>query len=236
MRCSDLLLRRICLIGCEVVSLFTAVVLLLDGEYSRLPLALFTLILVWMPRLAEVVLHCRLHPLLYLLGSLYTLGPMAGQCWGFYYATGWWDKLLHICGGVLFAVLGVYLCRKLGHGQSGVLLCAVFALSLSIAVSAVWEFVEFGSDRLLHTDMQRDSVVTAIYSYDLGDAPGVVGHVESIQGVLVNGQPLPEEGYLDIGLIDTMTDMMLESLGAAVFCAAYLLDRGKHPLILDQAS
>lgn len=78
MRCSDLLLRWICLIGCEVVSLFTAVVLLLDGEYSRLPLALFTLILVWMPRLAEVVLHCRLHPLLYLLGSLYTLGPMAG--------------------------------------------------------------------------------------------------------------------------------------------------------------
>lgn len=116
------------------------------------------------------------------------------------------------------------------------MLCAVFALSLSIAVSAVWEFVEFGSDRLLHTDMQRDSIVTAIYSYDLGGAPGVVGHVESIQDVLVNGQPLPAEGYLDIGLIDTMTDMMLESLGAAVFCAAYLLDRGKHPLILDQAS
>lgn len=219
---------------CYVFILYTIVRLAVSGQYSRIATAAFALILVLLPLGAEVVLRCRMHPVLYLFGTLYALGPMLGKCYELYYSTGWWDKLLHICGGVMFAILGVYLCQKLSRGSGSLLLCAAFALCLSIAVSAVWEFVEFGCDQLLHTDMQRDSVITAIHSYTLSDTLGYVAHAEGIQTVLVDGAPLPVAGYLDIGLLDTMMDMMLESLGAAVTCAAFLLDRGKHLLIWER--
>ena len=78
-------------------------------------------------------------------------------------------------------------------------------------------------------DMQDDMLVTHLTSYLLGESVGVTGSVENIQSVVVNGIQLP--GYIDIGLTDSMLDMMLESLGALVTCLLILLDKGKHPLI-----
>ncbi len=34
---------------------------------------------------------------------------------------------------------------------------------------------------------------------------------------MINGQPLGVNGYIDIGLIDTMKDMFVNLIGAAVF-------------------
>ena len=75
--------------------------------------------------------------------------------------------------------------------------------------------------------MQRDTIVYAIHSYDLGEATGVIGSIDRIESVIVNGLPL--EGYIDIGLIDTMGDMMIETLGAAVYAAVFALDKERHP-------
>lgn len=103
----------------------------------------------------------------------------------------------------------------------------LFAVLFSISVSALWEFYEYGMDRWFGTDMQRDTLVTAIRSYDLGDAVGVIGSIDQIDSVIVNGVAL--EGYIDIGLIDTMGDMMIETAGAVVYAAVFALDRGRHP-------
>lgn len=227
-------IRGISIILCEIITLYTIVMLCITKQFSRLPLAPVTILLILLPEGIERLLHCRIHTGLYVFSILYALGPMLGQCHNFYYTISWWDKLLHICGGVLFAIIGLYLCKLMNRGQSPILLCAVFALCFSIAISAVWEFVEFSSDQLLQTDMQDDSVITAIHSYILGDSLGTTGSIENIRSVVVDGTPLPVTGYIDIGLLDTMADMILESLGAAVTCAVYLLDKGKHSLIHDR--
>jgi len=78
-------------------------------------------------------------------------------------------------------------------------------------------------------DMQDVLLVTHLTSYQLGEGVGVIVSIENIQSVVVNGITLP--GYIDIGLTDSMLDMMLESLGALVTCLLILLDNGKHPLI-----
>ena len=224
-------IRGIGVFLCEAFALYTIVMLLVTKQYSRLPLAFATIPLILMPEIIERLLHCRMAPGLYVFGLLYAIGPMLGQCHNFYYTISWWDKLLHICGGVMFAIMGVYLCKFLNHENQNILLCAVFALCFSIALSAVWEFVEFGSDRLLHTDMQDDSVITSIHSYILGDSVGTTGSIGQISTVVIDGTPLPVTGYIDIGLLDTMADMLLESLSALVTCVIYLLDKEKHPLI-----
>lgn len=215
----------------ELFAIGTIVFLLVAKRYSRLPLAVGTLLLVLLPAAMERVFHCRLCLPVYIFALAYAVGPMLGQCWNFYYTISWWDKLLHIFGGVMFAIAGAYFFELLTKRKDNFLAGAIFALCFSVAVAAVWEFVEFGADRFLGMDMQDDMVFTNITSYLLGDGIGVTGSIENIQSVIVNGVPLPVAGYIDIGLTDSMLDMMLESLGALITCLLILFDKGRHPLI-----
>ena len=56
--------------------------------------------------------------------------------------------------------------------------------------------------------------------------------IENITEVTVNGQLLGEGGYLDIGLVDSMMDMLVETVGALAVSLYALFDRQRHPLLL----
>jgi len=213
----------------ESLVIGTAVFLVVTKQYSRLPLAFGTIGLILLPAVMERLLQCRLCMPIYIFALLYAVGPMMGQCWKFYYTIRWWDKLLHISGGVMFAIVGAYFFELLTKRKENYVGAAIFALCFSMAIAALWEFVEFGADRFLGMDMQDDMLVTHFTSYLLGEGVGVTGSIENIQSVVVNGIRFP--GYIDIGLTDSMLDMMLESLGALVTCLLILLDKGKHPVI-----
>ena len=215
----------------ELLALGTIVFLVATKQYSRLPLAFGTLGLVLLPAMMERLFRCRLCLPVYIFALVYAVGPMMGQCWNFYYTINWWDKLLHISGGVMFAIVGAYFFELLTKRKDHFFLTAIFALCFSMAIAVLWEFVEFGADHFLGMDMQDDMLVTHLTSYLLGEGVGVTGSVENIQSVVVNGIQLP--GYIDIGLTDSMLDMMLESLGALVTCLLILLDKGKYPMIRD---
>ena len=215
----------------EVLAVGTIVFLLIRGDYGRLPLAFGTLFLVLAPCILETLFRCRICLPVYLFSMAYAIGPMLGHCWKFYYTVPVWDKLLHISGGVMFAVLGAYFFELLMHGEYRPVPSAVFALCFSMAVAVLWEAVEFTTDILFNADMQDDVVIHKLNSYLLGDSLGVTGSIENIQSVSINGVPLPVAGYIDIGLIDTMLDMLLETLGAVITCVMLWLDKGRHPLI-----
>ena len=54
--------------------------------------------------------------------------------------------------------------------------------------------------------------------------------IENIQSTVVNGQDLGIDGYLDIGLLDTMKDLFVNFIGAVVFSTIgyfYVKNRGK---------
>ena len=231
MKTADKYLRIAAIITGELLACGTIAALCRAGDSERLLLAAGTLFLVLVPEMIERLFHCRISTAVYLTGILYALGPMMGHCWKFYYTIPYWDKLLHLCGGVMFVFLGVYLFELLSRGGANHTSAVVFALCFSLAVSVVWEFVEYGADRFLGMDMQSDTVVSGITSYLLGAKTGVTGSIESIRSVAVNGTLMPVNGYLDIGLHDTMLDMLLESFGAFLTCVLLFLDRGRHPLI-----
>lgn len=227
----ELTLRNSALVLAELIVCGTILSLLRSGDTERLLLAFGTLLLVLVPALIERLFRCEINTAVYLIGVLYAVGPMMGHCWKFYYTIPCWDKLLHLCGGVMFVILGVYLFERLSHGKVNHVSAVIFALCFSLAISVLWEFVEYGADLFLGMDMQDDTVVSGITSYLLGAEKGMTGSIESIQSVLVNGIPLPVDGYIDVGLHDTMLDMLLESIGAFVTCALLLIDKGKHPFI-----
>ena len=224
--------KRIKLIGtilCEIFTVCTILMLLASGEPDRLLLAFATLLLAALPMLMEKLLHCRISLPVYIFALAYAVGPMLGHCWKLYYTVPVWDKLLHISGGVMFAILGAYFFDRMMKGQKNPTASAIFALCFSMAIAVLWEFCEFGADRFLGMDMQDDTVIYSLTSYLLGDALGITGRIPHIQTVTVNGITLP--GYIDIGLIDSMLDMLLETMGAIVTCALLWLDKGRHPLI-----
>ena len=195
-------------------------------------ICLGSVFLVSIPILMERWLDLELQRGLFVFCLLYAMGPMLGKAYKLYYLTGWWDKLLHTSAGFLFAALGAWLATRLNRGQeTSVPLQILFGIFFSISVSALWELVEFGVDRCFGADMQNDAIVYSIHSYLLGDAPGALFEIPQIQSVSVNGLPLEIGGYLDIGLIDTMGDVLVETLGAVAFGLWQWADRGRHPLI-----
>ena len=216
----------------ELVTGGTVLQLIGTDQGERLALALGTLALVMLPAVVEKLFCCRIRLPVYIFALCYAMGPMLGHCWYLYYLMAWWDKLLHFSGGVIFAIVGAWLFAMLTRQKAGYIAETVFALCFSVAIAAIWEFAEFGADRLFRMDMQGDTFITGIHSYLLGQPLGVTGSVTDIQTVTVNGMLMP--GYIDIGLFDTMWDMMLESLGACLVSILLLLDRGKNPVILSK--
>ncbi len=220
--------RLIGFLLCEAFAVATVIMLIVSKQYNKLLLAVATPFIILAPKAIEWIFRCKISLPVYLFGLFYAIGPMLGQCHNLYYTVSWWDKMLHISGGVMFAFLGLFLFEKyVGKDKRKAVMTAVFALCFSMAIAALWEFFEFGADTFLGMDMQDDTVVTHINSYLLDEGVGVAGSIEDIEEVIVNGQALPVKGYIDIGLNDSMLDMLLETLGAVVVAIIYIVSKGK---------
>ena len=87
-----------------------------------------------------------------------------------------------------------------------------------MTVGVVWEFFEFGMDVFVGTDMQKDTVLDVIRSVTLHpEGKNIPVVIDKITEVSVNGDLLSVAGYLDIGLYDTMKDLIVNFIGALVF-------------------
>ena len=220
--------RLIGVLLCEAFAVITIIMMIVSKQYDRLLLAFATPFIILAPKILELLFRCKIDLPVYLFGLFYAIGPMLGQCYNLYYTVSWWDKMLHISGGVMFAFLGLFLFEKyVGKDKKKMVMTAVFALCFSMAIAVLWEFCEFGADTFLGMDMQDDTVVTHINSYLLNEGVGVAGSIENIEEVIVNGQVLPVTGYIDIGLTDTILDMLLETMGAVVVAIIYIVSKGK---------
>ena len=108
---------------------------------------------------------------------------------------------------------------------------AVVAFCFSMTIGVIWEFFEFGMDRIFGLDMQKDTIVNSIHSVMLDPTnSNIPVEIKGITDVVVNGHSLGLGGYLDIGLIDTMKDLLVNFVGAAVFSVIgyfYVKNRGK---------
>ena len=100
-----------------------------------------------------------------------------------------------------------------------------------MTIGVLWEFFEFSVDRLFHMDMQKDTIVHTISSVMLDPTnKNIPITIDGITSVAVNGKNLGFDGYLDIGLYDTMEDLLVNFIGAltfSIFGYFYIKRRGK---------
>ncbi len=167
-----------------------------------------------------------------------------GEIENFYGNIYFWDTLLHTFNGFLAASVGFSLVNMFSEKVKGVslspLFVAIFAFTFSMTIAVCWEFCEFVSDQVILTDGQKDRIVTMISSVELNEQNEnkavIIRNIDHTVLYGQNGEELItiEGGYLELGLIDTIKDMFVNLIGAAVFCVfgyVYLNDQKKFGLV-----
>ena len=196
----------------------------LSKNYENVFLCLLTLLLFCIPSVVELRLSIDIPDVLEAIIYMFIFAAeILGEINKYYLIFPQWDTILHTLNGFLAAAIGFSLVNLLNKSQrftfqlSPVFL-AVVAFCFSMTIGVVWEFFEYFMDMNFGLDMQKDTVVHAISSVMLN--PTGANRPEAIRGitsVVVNGQELGLGGYLDIGLIDTMNDLLVNFVGAFTF-------------------
>lgn len=193
-------------------------------NYESVFLCALTLLLLYVPSWVQVELRIELPPALEITVLCFIFAAeILGEINAFFVVIPFWDMILHTLNGFLAAAVGFSLVSVLNNNDRlafdlSPFYMAIVAFCFSMTIGVLWEFFEFGIDSLFRTDMQKDTVVNAIYSVSLDptNSNRVVG-ITGITDAAVNGQSLGLGGYLDIGLIDTMQDLFVNFIGATVF-------------------
>lgn len=147
-----------------------------------------------------------------------------GELRAYYINVPFWDTMLHTITGFLAAAVGFSLCDIFNRNENikfslSPLFLAFVAFCFSMTVGVCWEFIEFSMDSLLGTDTQKDTIIHVINTVELD--PTRTNRVVTIKDIsevyFQDGTALGLGGYLDIGLIDTMSDLFVNFVGAIVF-------------------
>ena len=225
----------------RILVIVMLVLQLLNRNYENVFLCALTLLLLVMPSLVQVTFKVELPTTLEIFILVFIFAAeILGEISEFYLVFPFWDTVLHTINGFLAAAIGFSMVDLLNRSEKIVfnlspLFTAIVAFCFSMTIGVIWEFFEFGMDQLLGYDMQKDTVIHALRSVTLDPEGRNVPYVISnITETVVNGRDLGIGGYLDIGLIDTMQDLIVNFIGASVFSVIgffFAKNRGKGRIV-----
>lgn len=226
---------RLSVIGMLVAQIF-------NRNYENVLLCLLTLVLFMLPSAFERRLHIDLPDALEIIVLLFIYAAeILGEIQSYYVTFPYWDTMLHTLNGFLCAAIGFALVDMLNREERVSLhltpfYMAVAAFCFSMTIGVLWEFFEYAADHLLLFDMQKDTILNTISTVKLDPEHGthqvVVRGITDVILVLEDGtqMSLALGGYLDVGLVDTMKDLFVNFIGAAVFSVIgyfYVKGRGR---------
>ncbi len=233
---------RILVIAVMIRQIFTA-------NWNNVFLCVLTLFLFLLPTIIQRSLNVTLPNTLEIIILLFIFSAeILGEINNFYGLFKHWDTILHTINGFLCAAIGFSLIDLLNrterfHITLSPLFVALVAFCFSMTIGVLWEFFEFGVDKILRMDMQKDEIVSSISSVSLDpdnhNKPIVINNIRSTAIYSVDNQgntlvtTIPN-GYLDLGLNDTMIDLLVNFIGASVFSILgllYIKDRDEYKFV-----
>ena len=224
----------------RLMVLATLVSSVIRSEYESAFICLLVLVLFMLPFFIQQNFGIELPSTLEIIILLFIFAAeILGELECYFITFPYWDSMLHTTTGFLCAATGFALIDILNRNsrikfELSPIYVALAAFCFSMTVGVLWEFFEFGMDRIFHMDMQKDTVVSSITSVMLDPTnKNIPVTIDGITSVTVNGQELGFGGYLDIGLYDTMEDLFVNFIGAVVFSTIgyfYIKHRGKGKL------
>ena len=105
---------------------------------------------------------------------------------------------------------------------------AIVSFTFSMTIGVLWEFFEFSMDQFFAMDTQKDTLITSIHSAGVDEVIPAF-EADNIHEVMIDGKIISDQGYIDIGLIDTMEDLFVNFIGATTFSLfSYFYARNKE--------
>lgn len=225
----------------RLLVIITAILQLANRNYENVFLCILTLFLLVIPSIVQLTFKVELPTVLEIIILVFIFSAeILGEIQEFYLIFPFWDTVLHTLNGFLAAAIGFSMVDLLNRSKRvtfelSPLFTAIVALSFSMTIGVIWEFFEFGMDQILGYDMQKDTVIHTIRSVTLDpQGKNIPFVINDIQNIAVNGSALNLDGYLDIGLIDTMQDLIVNFVGATIFSFFgyfYVKKRGGNSVI-----
>lgn len=212
-------------------------------NYYNVFLCVLTLALFNIPKIIDKKFNVKLPTVLESTILLFIYAAeILGEIQSFYTIIPYWDTMLHTLNGFIMAAIGFAMIDILNddprvHMNMSPYFVAFVAFCFSMTIGVIWEFFEFGVDTFLKYDMQKDFIVNSFSSVAINPS-GLNDPVKltDITKTIINygnGQQYIINGYLDIGIRDTMKDLLVNLIGAAVFSVIgmfYIKHRGKGKL------
>jgi len=197
---------RILIIICMVKELFS-------NNIENVLLCLLSLVLFMLPAFIEKKFKIELPTALEVTVFLFIFAAeILGTINNFYNIFPRFDDMLHTINGFLAASVGFSLIYLLNNNITNFKLSpffvSLFAFCFSMTIGVVWEFYEYSMDSIFNMNTQKDTIV-----YELNG-------IENIDYTLVysDNNEVKLSGYLDIGIHDTMHDLIVNFIGALVYC------------------
>ena len=164
-----------------------------------------------------------------------------GEIQNFYGVFKHFDTVLHTLNVFLCAAVGFSLIDLCNNNSEkfnlSPLYLTIVAFCFSMTIGVLWEFLEYSIDKVMLSDMQKDKLVTKISSVWLNpDGKNKAIIVDNINKTIIysdSGETVIEGGYLDLGLNDTMKDLIVNFVGAVVFSIfgyLYVINRDKYKI------
>ena len=211
----------------RVLVFLTMIRCIMTGNYQSMMLCLLSLILFLVPAFLQDKMRIEIPPVFQVIifGFIFA-AEILGEVDHYYVRIHGWDTMLHTMNGFLCAAIGFSLVYLLNRGSRNFNLSPFYltlvAFCFSMTVGVVWEFFEFTMDQFFFLDMQKDFIVQEFGSVTLdpqnmGTPIHVAGITETIINTASGETYVIPDGYLDIGILDTMKDLLVNLLGAVVF-------------------
>ena len=211
-------------------------------EWESVFICVLTLFLFVLPSIASSILKITLPSVLEIIILLFIFSAeILGELNSFYIRIPHWDTMLHTINGFCCAAVGFALVDMLNRNKKfslklSPLYLAIAAFCFSMTIGVLWEVFEYSADTFFGKDMQKDTVVSAINSTMLDPTKSnKIVQISDISDVVIVHSDGSEEalgvgGYLDVGINDTMKDLIVNLIGAVVFSVIgyfYVKTKGK---------
>ena len=211
----------------RIMVLLTMIRSLVTGNFESAATCLLVLLLFLLPALIEDLMDLTIPPVFeaIIFGFIFA-AEILGEVDHYYVRIPGWDTILHTINGFLFAAVGFSLIYLLNRGSKDFNLSPFYmtlvAFCFSMTIGVVWEFFECAMDLFFNMDMQKDFIIQNVNSVTLDpQQSGTVIHVDDIVSTVINtasGETYTiDGGYLDIGILDSMKDLLVNLIGAVVF-------------------
>lgn len=200
----------------KVVVLIHLLVCIVNGLWTATFICLFTLItLLISDSIKKKLKYNNIFDLLIYI--FLTSSLIGGEIYNLYIKIWYYDIIMHTLSSFIISALLYYLLKK-SNIKINTSLLILFIFSFAMMVESIWEITEFTIDRIFDSDMQKDTIITEINSKLLStNGKNVVKN--KINKMKIGDDII--DGYIDIGLYDTIEDMICAVCGSIIFIVIF---------------